>query len=111
MKKLVYAGAEVTTGDAIAVAVLEYCKALAEAQTSEVVEIPVLAADGSQISATFVVGPASQMLAVDVEDDVPEIIDPDTIARLERLTRSQRPTANAERGLASSVDRGWDEDF
>jgi len=95
MKKLVYAGTELTTGDDIAIAVLRYCEALAEARVAELIEIPVVTSDGSRVKATFIVGPSSQMIAVDVVGDGSEIIDLDVIARLEERTRAQRPTAHS----------------
>jgi len=115
MKKLAYAGTEVITGDEIAIAVLRYCEALAEADAAEVVEIPVLAPDGSRVSATFVVGPASQMIAVDVATDGPEIVDPEVVARLVARTRAQRPVVHGS-GQDSDEDgdsseTAWHDDY
>jgi len=95
MKKLFYAGTELTTGDDIAIAVLRYCAALAEAQMAELIEIPVVTG-GSRGKATFILGPSSQMIALDVEGYGEEIIDLDLIARLQERTRAQRPTAHSD---------------
>jgi hypothetical protein len=91
VKKLVYAGTELITGDDIALGVLRYCEALADARTAEVIEIPVLTPGGSRSKATFVLGPASQIVAVDVQGAGEEIVDPDLMEILSQRTRAQRP--------------------
>ena len=114
MKKLVYAGTELTTGDDIAIAVLRYCEALAEARMAELIEIPVLTPDGLRVKATFILGPSSQMIAVDVEGDGAEITDLDVVARLEERTRAQRPTAHANQqhhADDSSKSTAWGDDY
>jgi hypothetical protein len=116
MKKLVYAGTELLTGDDIAMAVLRYCQALAEARTAELIEIPVLTADGSRTRATFIVGPSSQMIAVDEDGsgEGEEIVDLDVIARLEERIRAQHPTAHSNQHDAtnhSSRLPEWRDDY
>lgn len=93
MKILTYTGAELMTGDQIADAVLEYCVALAEEATAETIEIPVLQADGSRVVASLLVGPASQIVATEVDTDFDELIDEDTIRVLHARTHAHRPVA------------------
>jgi len=93
MKTIIYAGAQLMTGNDIAAAVLEFCTALAEDATAETVEIPVLSADGSRKNATLVIGPASQMVAEDVDTGFDELVDADVVSELARRTRAHRPVA------------------
>jgi len=111
MKKLVYAGTELVTGDDIAIAVLRYCQALAEARAAELIEIPVLTANGSRTRATFIVGPSSQMIAVDEDGsgEGEEIVDLDVIARLEARIRAQHPTAQTNQHDATNGSSRWPE--
>ena len=110
MKTILYAGSELLTGDDIADAVLEYCAALADEQSAEIVEIPVLNADGSRATATLLVGPASQIVAKGASTRFAELIDSDTVANLKARTREHRPVASAaphDRGL--HPDDQWDD--
>lgn len=93
MKILTYTGAELMTGDDIADAVLDYCVALAEESTAETIEIPVLKADGSRGTASLLVGPASQIVATQVDTDFDELIDEQTIRLLHTRTLAHRPVA------------------
>src|SRR6476661_8776983 len=95
MKVLTYAGSQFLTGDDIAAAVMRYSEALAEQHTAANVEIPVVLSDGSRSTATFLVGPASQIVATDASVDG-ELTDPDVVERLNGLTRGLHPTAVIE---------------
>lgn len=81
------------TGDVIADAVLDYCAALAEEAAAETIRIPVLKADGSKGVATMLVGPASQIVATQVDTDFDELIDEETIHLLRARTNAHRPVA------------------
>jgi len=93
MKTIIYAGAQLMTGNDIAAAVLDFCTALAEDATAETVVIPILSADGSRKNATLVIGPASQIVAEDVDTGFDELLDPDVVSELARRTRAHRPVA------------------
>jgi len=92
---LIYAGAELLTGDDIAIGVLRYCGALAGSVVAEVVEIPVRVADGSLARATLLVGPASQIVAIDVNSEFEEVIDLAVMRRLQERTAAQRIVAHS----------------
>src|SRR3954452_15688834 len=79
------------TGDDIAIALLHYSEALAEIDTAESVEIPILDTDGSRQSAIFLLGPASQMVAKTIDVAYEELVDPDALEELRRRTRILRP--------------------
>ncbi|MEU1972401.1 hypothetical protein ABZ477_12135 [Microbacterium sp. NPDC019599] len=99
MKVLAYAGSEFLTGDAITTALLDYSAALADAGTAGSVEIPVVTRDGHRRTATFLVGPASQIVAIETETSGEELVDDETVERLTHLTRRLHPFASpAEEG-------------
>lgn len=70
------------TGDDIAAALLKYGEALARAQLSATVEIPVRLGDGSPDRASLLIGPASEMAAVPQADEGEEIVDEALVAHL-----------------------------
>jgi len=90
---IIYAGGEYVTGDAIALALMYYSRGLADEGAAETVEIPILSQDGSPVMATFLVGPSSQIVAKDVDSEYDELVDSETVARLQRLTDALRLTA------------------
>lgn len=86
-----YAGGEYLTGDEIAAALLEYSESLAEVGQAATVEIPILSKGGKRVHATFLIGPASQIVATDLETSDGELIDPVVVDELRLLTRKLRP--------------------
>lgn len=114
MKVIVYAGAELLTGDDIAIGVLRYCEALAGSVVAEVIEIPVREADGSLGLATLLVGPTSQMVARNVTSEWEEVVDLDVMRQLRERTKAQRDVASFpgmpgdEVGPASDV---WEAEY
>ena len=93
MKTIVYAGGEYTTGDQIATALMEYSRALAEEDTAQNVDIPIVHEDGSVGTATFLIGPSSQIVAEAVETDFEELVDHEAVERLRSMMRGLHPTA------------------
>ncbi len=94
MKRIAYAEEWLTTDDDVADLVLEYARALARKETADTVTIPVLE-DGTVRHAQFLVGPASQIIVVESDEQRPAYFDgaeaaADLRARLERL-RSPNP--------------------
>ena len=103
MKVIVYAGAELLTGDDIAIGVLRYCEALAGSVVAEVIEIPVREADGSLGLATLLVGPASQMVVRNVTSELEEVVDLDVMRQLRERTKAQRDVASVPRLTGDEV--------
>ena len=111
-----YAGAELLTGDDIAIGVLRYCEALAGSVVAEVIEIPVREADGSLGLATLLVGPSSQMVAKNVKSELEEVVDLDVMRQLQERTKAQQDVASISSGarhdagssLASDV---WEAEY
>jgi hypothetical protein len=93
VKFIDYAGGEYLTGDDIALALLDYSEALADAGTAASIEIPIRAEDGSLSSATFLVGPSSQIVARSARSSEDELLDDLVVARLRALTRRLHPAA------------------
>jgi len=91
VKLLIYAGDEYMTGDDIAIALLRYSEALADNNTAESVEIPILEADGTRQSAIFLLGPASQIVAKNVDSRFDELTDAAAVEVLRTRTRALRP--------------------
>lgn len=87
MRRILYAGSELITGDAIADAVMALGRALADAREADTVTVPVLT-DGRRTTATILIGPASQIVTMDAPPGTPELVDDDAVAAL--TTRRQR---------------------
>ncbi len=111
MKQIVYAGSRLMTGDEIAIAVLDYCAALADAGTAETVEIPVLSGEGHRTKATLLVGPSSQIVAEDVDTAYEEVIDHDVVRLLRDKTKVHRPVAGSSIHHDGDDDRSWTNDY
>ncbi|MDR6142782.1 hypothetical protein QE375_002336 [Microbacterium foliorum] len=94
MQTIIYGGDAYLTGDDIADALLAYGRALGEEERAELVEIPVQEPDGAVVTAKFLIGPASQIVAKEVPGQGPELEDPALVDRLRTLTRGvESPTA------------------
>lgn len=111
MKLIVYAGSRLVTGSEIAAAVLDYCAALADADTAETVDIPVLTAEGVRSNATLLVGPSSQIVAEDVETAFDELEDVETVRLLQAKTRVHRPTASSSSPHEEDRNGSWTHDY
>jgi hypothetical protein len=108
VKRILYAGSEIVTGDDIADALMRYSAALAEVGDAETVTIPAVIADGSVASVDMLVGPASQIVAMPTGAGEVELVDDAVIAELESRTRRLRPVAvvDPEPPVEVDFDRG-----
>lgn len=114
MQRIFYAGDSVLTGTDIAHAVLAYAQALALADSSETIAIPVLLPDGEQGEASILIGPASQLIAETATDDVDELVDEALVARLTELTNARgaaRPVTETAESLQEQNETAFDLDF
>lgn len=94
MKLVIYAGSEYLTGDEIADVLMEYGQLLGSTGNAERVTIPIREADGTESTAEFLVGPASQVVVKSVAADGDELVAPETVDRLRaRAARMRRSTA------------------
>ncbi|MGW9158229.1 hypothetical protein [Microbacterium sp. NPDC055665] len=87
MRAILYGGEVFLTGDDIADALLAYGRALGEDERAEIIEIPVREQDGTVVSAKFLIGPASQIVAKAISSSAPELKDPELVRHLQALTR------------------------
>lgn len=106
---MIYAGSEFVTGDDIASALLYCSQALAEAGVAETVSVPTREQDGSIGRIMVLIGPASQIVARDVEVDGEELVDTTAVARLSAIQRRLRPVATFDSGTPD--DNNWDTDL
>lgn len=86
MRKIIYGGTSIFTGDRIADAILAYGAALAGASQAAVIEFPGRDASGELRELRLLLGPASQMVTEDIDIEWPEIVSPETVAQLDDLT-------------------------
>ena len=61
-----YTGGTGLMADDVCEALIQYARVLAATQASDVLVVPVIDDDGQEVTAEFLVGPASQLLAVPV---------------------------------------------
>ena len=104
MEKIHYAGETLITGTAIAQALLTYASALASASDSDTVYIPVYDENGQVRNAEFLVGPASQLVAVEIDSEFEELVDDEVVRSLDLAARrfeAPRPFPTA----ATEVER------
>lgn len=87
-----YTGGSVVMADDVAESLIQYARALAGTQASDVLYVPVVTEQGALTTAEFLIGPASQLLAVPLEG-VDELgRDQDVIDDIDKRTRMLRPS-------------------
>ena len=85
MKLIITTLGSYLTGDSIADALLDYSRALARAQTTDLVDIPVIA-DRTTSQLRLTVGWLMQLHALDAVSDQPELLAPATTTALRTQT-------------------------
>jgi hypothetical protein len=117
MMTLHYASGAVLMADDVCEALLEYARALAAIQGSDVLVVPVVSGAGETAPAEFLLGPASQLLATpaDADEELGRdqgIID-DILQRTELIRPAvavPRPSASDPRNGAADADATYDHD-
>jgi hypothetical protein len=98
MERIHYADDSVLTGTDIAQGLLRYGAALARRGSSATVDIPIRKPDGTIGHASFLLGPASQMISETEESPYEEIVDPALLEQFDteigRLANPQAVTAD-----------------
>lgn len=113
MQRIYYAGEHFLTGTDIANALVSYAAALAQRGSAGAIEVPVRHEDGDRtVVMNFLVGPASQIMAEEVDaPGVEEIRDEDLLTRLRALTADLAPMHpvihSAPIELDDSADYDW----
>ena len=93
VKRVIYAGSDFLTGDAIAAALMRFSEALAEVGQAETIAIPALGENGEESQVEVLVGPASQIMAQDVTTEPADLVVPGAVAALEAKIRALTPHA------------------
>jgi hypothetical protein len=101
MMTMHYTGGSVVMADDVAESLIQYARALAGTQESDVLYVPVVTEQGTLAKAEFLVGPASQLLAVPLEGVAEQGRDQDVIDDIDKRTRMLRPSAAAVRDVPS----------
>ncbi|MBO9040384.1 hypothetical protein N8D74_14500 [Curtobacterium flaccumfaciens] len=82
MKYIQYDRSTILTSDDVADAVIEYAAALAGGSRADTVAIPAVASDGTMTTTKVLIGPSSQLVVEDADEDELEREDAVFVARL-----------------------------
>jgi hypothetical protein len=82
MKHIQYDSSTILTSDDVADAVIEYAAALAGDDRADTVAIPSVAHDGTMTTTKVLIGPSSELVIEDAEEDELEAEDREFVARL-----------------------------
>ena len=93
MKRMLYASGSFLTDDSIADALMEYASVLAIVNSADVVRCRGLDDDGNVREIKLLVGPASQLLAMDTSEAEVEMDANETVAELRRRATRRLPSA------------------
>jgi hypothetical protein len=79
-------GSVFLTGDAIAISLLQYVRAVGTLDRSDVLTVPVVSPSGRPGTITLLLNEAVQISAESVETEIPELLDGSFVGRVEGLT-------------------------
>jgi hypothetical protein len=86
MQRIHYSGASLLTGDDLARGVVEYARSLAQSGGSAKITLPVRLKDGGIGNATLLIGPSSELVAVDEMSPFGELSAPDVLSEWLKAT-------------------------
>jgi hypothetical protein len=69
MKNIHYDSSVILTSDDVADAVIEYAAALSGGDRADTVEVPAVAPDGTMTTTKILIGPASELVVEDADED------------------------------------------
>lgn len=99
MKRILYSGGSVLTGNQLADAVLEYASELARQESSDTLEIPSVNEAGTAGHTQLLLGPASQFVVEEVETSVEDPLDAGLVEGIREKTahiQAPKPVASAD---------------
>jgi hypothetical protein len=108
VKHIHYDSATILTGDDVADAVIEYAAALSGGDRADTVAVPSVAPDGTLTTTKILIGPASELVVEDADDDVLETEDAEFVQRLRAAARTfghSEPIHAAERAELDDPDQ------
>ncbi|PYY46221.1 hypothetical protein [Curtobacterium sp. MCBD17_023] len=82
MKHIHYDSSTILTSDDVADAVIEYAAALSGGDRADTVAVPAIAADGTMTTTKILIGPSSEIVIEDAEEDDLELENDEFVARL-----------------------------
>jgi len=88
MKNIRYDGSVILTGDDVADAVIEYAAALSGGDRADTVEVPAVAPDGTMTTTKILIGPASELVVEDADEDELETDHTEFVTRLRSAART-----------------------
>lgn len=91
MKRILYASGGFLTDDAIAEALMDYASVLAIVNSSDVVECEGIDQEGVVRSIQMLIGPASQIMAMQTDDEPVGMHADKIVAELQRRARGRLP--------------------
>jgi hypothetical protein len=86
VRRLYYAGGNFLIDDRVCKTVMRYARALAIADKSDLIMLPVVTEEGSLGSAHLLVGPASEIYSLPVSNDSASAFDAEAVRKLEQMT-------------------------
>jgi hypothetical protein len=98
MKRILYSGGVVVTGDQVADAILEYASELARHESSDTLQVPSITEAGVVSHTQLLLGPASQFVIEEFETSFDDPVDAglmETIAEKMIHLQAPRPVASA----------------
>jgi hypothetical protein len=109
MRRIAYSDAQFVTTNAIAAKVLDYARVMGRAGTDDVIQLPAVGEDGKVRSVEVLIGPASQITAVEVDGPEAELDAQDLLDELEqRIAKLRTPHADVD---PAAVEPDYDPDL
>jgi hypothetical protein len=87
MKNIRYDSSVILTSDDVADAVIEYAAALSGGDRADTVEVPAVAADGTMTTTKILIGPASELVVEDADENELEADHSEFVERLRSAAR------------------------
>ncbi|PZF32089.1 hypothetical protein [Curtobacterium sp. MCPF17_051] len=88
MKHIHYDSSMILTSDDVADAVIEYAAALAGGDRADTVDVPAVAEDGMMTTTKILIGPSSEIVIEDADEDELEVEDRKFVARLRAAAKT-----------------------
>lgn len=95
MRRIQYAGGHFFTDSAIADALMEYANVLAVVDSADVIQIPGIDDEGIPREVQLIIGPASQIIAMETDFDGAELDTARAVADLADRARRRLPSSVA----------------
>lgn len=88
MKHIKYDSSIILTSDDVADAVIEYAAALSGGDRADTVAVPAIAADGTMTTTKILIGPSSELVVEDADEDELELENEEFVARLRAAAKT-----------------------